>query len=71
MKTISNPIKPKHYEGSIEPIDLIESQGLDFNEGNVIKYVSRHKKKNGLEDLLKARFYLERLIINYKDDKTT
>jgi len=56
---------PEHYNipGSIEVIDFIESWSLDFNEGNVVKYVTRHKhKRNPLEDLKKARFYIDRLI---------
>ena len=59
--------KPAHYtQGSIEPIDFIESQNMNFLEGNIIKYTTRHKHKNGLEDLQKARFYLDRLIQTYK-----
>ena len=65
---MSDPIHPDHYKGKIQPIDFIESQELDFNEGNVVKYVSRHKKKNGLEDLMKAKFYLDRLITNFKSE---
>ena len=55
---------PPHYNtGNIEVIDAIEDWGLDFHAGNVIKYVARHKHKgNSLEDLKKARWYLERLI---------
>jgi|TARA_R110001583_G_scaffold62063_2_gene182907 hypothetical protein len=56
---------PAHYNvpGSIEVIDFIESWSLDFNEGNVVKYVTRHKhKSDALEDLKKARFYIDRLI---------
>jgi hypothetical protein len=56
---------PEHYNipGSIEVIDFIESWNLDFNEGNVVKYVTRRKhKSNPLEDLKKARFYIDRLI---------
>jgi hypothetical protein len=55
-------MKPEHYKGKIEPIDLIEAQELGFHEGNVVKYVSRWRRKNGLEDLLKCKWYLERLI---------
>jgi cobalamin biosynthesis Co2+ chelatase CbiK len=52
-----------HYTAcAIEPIDFITANGFDFLEGNVIKYVSRYKHKNGLEDLAKARDYLNRLI---------
>lgn len=55
---------PSHYNtGKIEVIDAIEDWGLDFCEGNVIKYVARAKHKgNELEDLNKAHWYLERLI---------
>jgi hypothetical protein len=52
---------PDHYKlGDIEVIQLTEKLG--FCEGNVVKYVCRHKAKNGKEDLLKARWYLDRLI---------
>lgn len=55
---------PPHYnQGKIEVIEVIEDWGLDFHAGNVIKYVARHKHKgSSLEDLKKARFYLDRLI---------
>ena len=59
---------PKHYvQGKIEPIDYINANNLDYLEGNVIKYVSRYKFKNGEEDLLKAQFYLNMLIEREKD----
>ena len=54
---------PKHYtNGKIEPIDYINGNKMDYLEGNVIKYISRYKYKNGVEDLEKARFYLNMLI---------
>ncbi len=55
---------PKHYNaGTIEVIDFIEAWSLDFNEGNVVKYITRHRHKSKpLEDLKKARFYIDRLI---------
>jgi len=44
---------------------------MDFSTGNVIKYVSRHKHKdNPLEDLKKAKWYIERLINNYEKGNT-
>ncbi len=58
---LNNP-KPKHYNNKIEPRDYITANNLDFNEGNIIKYISRYKQKNGLEDLLKAQNYLNYLI---------
>lgn len=58
---------PKHYtNGSIETWDYIVSQKLGYLEGNVIKYVTRYKHKNGLEDLLKAQAYLTKLIKEYR-----
>lgn len=53
---------PKHYNVGIETTDYISSWGMSFAEGNVIKYVSRYKYKRGLQDLYKARWYLEYLI---------
>jgi hypothetical protein len=47
---------------AIQPVEFIEKNGLRWCEGNVVKYVCRHRMKNGLEDLLKARHYLEMLI---------
>ena len=57
-----------HYKNrSIQPIEYIMENGLDFCEGNVVKYVSRWRDKNGLDDLLKARHYLDFLIEREKD----
>jgi hypothetical protein len=61
----SNVSHPPHYGGKdnlYEAINIIEAYGMDFVEGNVLKYLLRYKKKNGLEDLKKAQWYLERLI---------
>lgn len=58
---------PSHYvTGGIETIDFIEAKVLGFNLGNVVKYISRadHKGKR-IEDLEKARFYLDREIQNH------
>lgn len=73
MNNINNSIThPSHYtSGKIEVIDFITDQKLDFCLGNVIKYISRAGKKEGdenknqtieektIEDLKKARFYLD------------
>ena len=54
---------PSHYNQGIETIDYIESWGMNFNTGNVIKYVTRAGYKNDqLEDLKKAMWYLDREI---------
>jgi hypothetical protein len=57
---------PPHYKaGGIETIDFIEAKNLGYNLGNVVKYVSRADLKgNKLEDLQKARWYLDRAIAN-------
>ena len=68
---MSNVNNPKHYNtGNIEVIDAIESWQLGFCAGNVIKYVARHKfKGRPLEDLKKAKWYLERLIQQCEQEK--
>lgn len=61
MKT--DATSPNHYTRfKIQPLDFILANGIGFAEGNVIKYVCRYDAKNGLEDLRKARTYLDRLI---------
>jgi hypothetical protein len=57
---------PSHYtRGPVEVIDIIEGFGLGFHLGNVVKYVLRTDHKgDGLEDLKKARWYLDREITN-------
>ena len=63
---------PPHYnQGNIEVIDAIEDWGLDFNAGNVVKYVARHRHKaEALEDLKKARWYLDRIIEGFENDNS-
>ena len=62
---------PAHYKvGGIEVIDFIESKGLSYNLGNVVKYVSRADHKgNRLEDLKKAQWYLNREVSNLEKSK--
>jgi hypothetical protein len=58
--------QPPHYtDGGVDTIDFIEAKGLGYHLGNVVKYISRAGKKGtnkGLEDLRKARWYLDRAI---------
>lgn len=55
---------PPHYisANGLEVIDVIEGFSLGFHEGNVLKYLLRWRQKGGIEDLLKARWYLDRFI---------
>jgi hypothetical protein len=61
-----NVNSPPHYKvGGIETIDYIEAKSLNYNLGNVVKYVSRSDYKGSkIEDLKKARWYLCREINN-------
>ena len=47
---------------AIMPIDYISKNNLDFLEGNIIKYISRHKHKNGAEDIKKVIHYAELIL---------
>lgn len=58
----TDKINPDYYKGRIEVADFIEDKEMSYFEGNVIKYIVRYKEKNGLEDLLKAKWYLDRII---------
>ena len=52
-----------HYRNkTIQPWDAIHAWDLGFFSGNVVKYVARHREKNGVQDLKKARHYLDKLI---------
>ena len=63
-------LNPKHYTDlKITPLNYIKANNLDFVVGNIIKYVSRYKAKNGLEDLEKAKWYLDDLIKDTKETK--
>ena len=54
---------PVHYHFDIEPFDYIHDNQMGFAEGNVIKYITRWRyKENGIEDLYKAKQYIDMLI---------
>lgn len=64
--------KPQHYPQGYDVIDFVKDNELNFNEGNVIKYVVRARKKGShIEDLKKAKDYLEREIKHYETIPTT
>lgn len=73
---MDNVNHPAHYTGGkVECIEAIEAATNSLNgieavcTANVIKYMWRWRLKNGLEDLKKARWYLDRLIANLEGDK--
>jgi hypothetical protein len=52
-----------HYKSkAVQPWDYIVANNLGYLEGNIVKYVSRWKDKGGVDDLKKARHYLDKLI---------
>ena len=67
MKNKDN-INPDHYKfGGLETFDYIKAtlsldQLIGFCKGNIIKYISRAERKNKIEDLKKAKWYLDKLI---------
>jgi len=64
--TVAEP--PIHYDGGIEPVKYIQSHSMDFLQGNVIKYITRYKKKGQpIEDLNKARLYIDLMLKELED----
>lgn len=58
MKTpYSKQVGGEHYISEIQPVQFIKANNLNFNQGNVVKYISRYRKKNGLKDLEKVIQY--------------
>jgi hypothetical protein len=64
---MSKQVGGNHYRKAIQPWDIIEEWQLNFWAGNVLKYLLRYPYKNGVEDLEKAKHYLEYLIKKEKD----
>jgi len=68
MSALDKQIGGGHYKDMvIQPVEFITKNNLGFIEGCIIKYISRYKDKNGVEDLKKIKHYVDLLIeINYK-----
>lgn len=63
MDSLKKQVDGDHYKDMpIQPVQYIHSNGIGYFEGNVIKYVSRWRAKNGIADLEKAKHYIELLI---------
>jgi hypothetical protein len=64
-------MKPTHYDKEIDVIDFVKLHELNFNEGNVIKYVTRARKKGTqIKDLEKAIDYLERELEHIRKEQS-
>ena len=60
---LDKQVAGNHYKDlAIQPVEYIHANNIGYMEGNVIKYVSRWRAKNGLADLEKAKHYIELLI---------
>jgi hypothetical protein len=73
MTALNTQIGGDHYlNKGIQPIIYIHANQLGFCESNVVKYVTRHKEKNGAADIHKAIHYLQLLLeLEYCQDKTS
>ena len=70
MSALDKQVGGSHYKDmAIQPIEYIHKNGLGFCEGNVVKYITRWKTKNGIEDLKKVIHYAE-LLIQMEQEKT-
>jgi hypothetical protein len=66
--------KPPHYQGEVEAIDSIKAamsyEGFKgYCQGNALKYIIRFDRKNGVEDLRKAEWYINKLITHLENGK--
>lgn len=66
---LETQIGGNHYKLPIQPVEYIHANGIGYFEGNVIKYVTRWKNKNGIQDLEKAIHYLQLLIDLEKENE--
>ena len=63
MKSYKKQVGGSHYKKyQIQPIEFIVKNNIGFVEGNIIKYILRFKEKGGVQDLEKAKHYIELLI---------
>lgn len=62
MSALTKQEGGSHYATAIQPIEYIHANKLDYLQGNVVKYITRHKSKNGAEDIRKAIHYCELLL---------
>ena len=63
MSALDNQVSGNHYkEYAIQPVEFIHTNNIPYCEGNVIKYVTRWRNKGGIDDLRKAKHYINLLI---------
>lgn len=71
MSALDIQIGGEHYRKmKIQPIEFIHANELDFLQGNVVKYITRHKNKNGAADVRKALHYCQLILeLQYKEEQ--
>ena len=69
MSELDKQVAGSHYQDyAIQPLEFITKNKLSYIQGNIIKYITRYKDKNGIEDLQKAKHYID-LLIELEDKK--
>lgn len=63
MSALDVQVGGGHYKDfAIQPIEFVEKNGLSFIEGSIVKYICRHRTKNGAEDINKIKHYCDLLL---------
>lgn len=63
MTALDNQVGGSHYKNlKIQPIEYIHANNMPFIEASILKYISRWRNKNGIQDLMKAKHFIELLI---------
>lgn len=70
MSALEKQVAGNHYKQcKIQPVEYIHENSLDYFQGNVTKYITRHKNKNGADDVRKAIHYCELILkLQYGED---
>lgn len=70
VRALDTQVGGGHYKDmKIQPIEFIVENNISYREGNAIKYICRHKNKNGVEDIKKAIHYLEMIKEEYENGR--
>jgi len=70
MKVLKKQVGGSHYTNmAIQPVEYIVKNDIPYREANIIKYASRHKLKNGAEDIKKVIHYAEMILEDYEKQK--
>ena len=69
-KALDTQVGGGHYKDMvIQPVEFIVKNKIEYREANIIKYITRHGNKNGIEDVRKAMHYCQMIIDDYVEGK--